>query len=152
MVNAVLLLLNTIIINQGYGFRRDQYINMKIRKITLCGDYEEIFGELYRADDKSWNNFLPDFHNIFFRFIVGFQIAVIILISIKDSLINFSGNSFALILFVICVLLMLFSFCIKCCYYCKYSCNIKSRKDNSFDDFCKTICEEKKSTETPSES
>ena len=35
IVSCVLALLNLILLNQGYGFRRDQYLNMIIRKDKL---------------------------------------------------------------------------------------------------------------------
>jgi len=72
VVLAVLLLLNGILINQGYGFRRDQHLNMVIRKKYLGDDYENVFGKLYNPDKKGvfglFTKFLYHLLLVYFRF------------------------------------------------------------------------------------
>jgi len=128
IVLAVLLLLNLILINQGYGFRRDQHLNMKIRKVYLADDYEKVFDKLYNPDNKGFWDYLPNFYIIFFWFILGFQICVFIAICSKENLINFSDKCFTLTLFITDIILILLSLIFYSKAYCKYSLNLKEKK------------------------
>ena len=121
VVLAVLLLLNGILINQGYGFRRDQHLNMIIRKKYLGDDdYNEVFGKLYNSDNKGFWNYLPDFYTIFFRFILGFQVFVFISICTKEGLVDFSEKCLSLSLFILDIILIILSLFFYCKTYCKY--------------------------------
>ncbi|NLB62475.1 MAG: hypothetical protein GX801_00005, partial [Fibrobacter sp.] len=132
VVLAVLLLLNAILINQGYGFRRDQNLNVTIRKEYLKGDYHKIFKGSYNAADKGFFDFLPDFYSIFFCFIFVFQITILVAICFKENFINFSGNYLALIVFIADVLLLFLSPVIYGHYYCKYKSNLKYPDKDEF--------------------
>lgn len=82
VVLAVLALLNVLLLNLGYSFRRDQHVNKKIREKFLDkSEYESTFGELYNSDNKSFTDFLPNFYAIFFWFIFGFQVFILIITS-----------------------------------------------------------------------
>lgn len=120
IVLAVLLLLNGILINQGYSFRRDQHVNMQIRKKYLGDDYKVIFGDLYNSDNKGFWSYLPNFYFIFFWFILGFQFSVFIAICSKENLLNFSDKCFSLTLFITDVILIILSLVFYIKTYCKY--------------------------------
>lgn len=80
VVLAVLALLNVLLLNLGYSFRRDQHVNKKIREKFLDkSEYESTFGELYNSDNKLYTDFLPNFYAIFFWFIFGFQVFILII-------------------------------------------------------------------------
>ena len=125
IVLAVLLLLNGILINQGYGFRRDQYLNMIIRKDKLQKKYDDIFKGLYNPNDKGFFDFLPNFYTIFFWFITSFQLFVLISVCSKEGLTCFENKNGSLLLFIILILLIILSlgFYIKNFY--KYNSNLK---------------------------
>lgn len=127
VVIAILLLLNVIIINQGYGFRRDQHLNMIIRKKKLGEDYKIIFDKLYNSDNKVFWNYLPNFYIIFFWFIFGFQISVFIAICSKENLINFSDNYSSFLLFFTDIILIILSLAFYSKTYCKYCLNLKEK-------------------------
>lgn len=129
VVLAVLLLLNGILINQGYGFRRDQHLNMVIRKKYLGDDYENVFGKLYNPDKKGFLDYLPNFYIIFFWFILGFQISVFIAICSKENLVNFADKCFSLTLFITDIILIILSLAFYSKTYCKYRLNLKGKKD-----------------------
>jgi hypothetical protein len=128
VVLAVLLLLNGILINQGYGFRRDQHLNMKIRRKYLGDDYKSVFDNLYNSDNKGFWDYLPNFYTIFFWFIFGFQVSVIIAICTKEGLVNFLEKCLALKLFIMDIILILLSLFFYCKTYCKYKINLKEKK------------------------
>jgi len=128
IVSAVLLLLNGILINQGYGFRRDQHLNMIIRKKYLGDDYQNVFDKLYNSDNKGFWDFLPNFYIIFFWFIFGFQISVFIAICSKENLIDFTDKCFSLSLFIADIILIILSLAFYGKTYCKYSLNLKEKK------------------------
>ena len=95
IVLAILTLLIAIILNLGYGFRRDQHLNKKIRQKYLTnGEYEDIFGKLYNSDNKNICDFLPDFYKIFYWFILGFQIAIFLATCTKEKILQSENNSF----------------------------------------------------------
>jgi hypothetical protein len=70
----VIWLLNCVNINIGYGFRRDQKVVANIRQKYLQDDYSEVFGRLaFRADSKSFHDYLPNFNTIFYLFCIAIQ-------------------------------------------------------------------------------
>lgn len=85
IVSTIMLLLNLILLNQGYGFRRDQLINKKIRKKHLNRNYKKIFGRLYNSSGKGFLDFLPDFYAIFFWFITVFQLFILVSVMFKTE-------------------------------------------------------------------
>ena len=119
IVSLVLLLLNCVILHLGYSFRRDQVINMKIRKYKL-ENYDNIFGELYKPTDKCFLQYLPDFYAIFFWAITILQFIVFICLCAKDGLVCFSGHIFSLIIFLFCFSLIFASIYFYCEKYKKY--------------------------------
>ncbi|OQC43698.1 MAG: hypothetical protein BWX59_02325 [Bacteroidetes bacterium ADurb.Bin028] len=125
IVSSVLALLNLILLNQGYGFRRDQYLNMIIRKDKLQKKYDDIFKGLYNPNDKGFFDFLPNFYTIFFWFITSFQLFVLISVCSKEGLTCFENKNGSLLLFIILILLIILSlgFYIKNFY--KYNSNLK---------------------------
>lgn len=125
IVSSVLALLNLILLNQGYGFRRDQYLNMIIRKDKLQKKYNDIFKGLYNPNDKGFFDFLPNFYTIFFWFITSFQLFVLISVCSKEGLTCFENKNGSLLLFIILILLIILSlgFYIKNFY--KYNSNLK---------------------------
>jgi len=125
IVSSVLALLNLILLNQGYGFRRDQYLNMIIRKDKLQKKYDDIFKGLYNTNDKGFFDFLPNFYTIFFWFITSFQLFVLISVCSKEGLTCFENKNGSLLLFIILILLIILSlgFYIKNFY--KYNSNLK---------------------------
>jgi len=80
-VSLILLFLNIFVLNHGYAYRRDQYINQKIREKYLSNDgYKDIFGVKYKANDKGLLDYLPDFYNLFFYLFTICQIFVFIIV------------------------------------------------------------------------
>ena len=128
IVIAVLLLLNLIILHQGYGFRRDQHLNFIIRKKYLKDDYKNVFGELYNPKNKGFGDYLPNFYSIFFWFILGFQITVLIAICTKKNFLSFSGNCCSLLLFILDIILIILSLIFYITTFFKYYNKLKEKK------------------------
>ncbi|MDH8701441.1 type III secretory pathway component EscU [Dysgonomonadaceae bacterium PH5-43] len=131
IVLSILLLLNMIILNIGYGFRRDHHLNMIIRKRELKREYDDIFQGLYNADNKNYWDYLPDFYRIFFWFITASQLFIFIAICSKEGVICFNGEILSLIVFIACILLIVASFYSYMTTYFKYDKNIKSKNNNT---------------------
>lgn len=128
IVIAILTLLNAIILNLGYGFRRDQHLNKIIRKKYLInGEYEEVFDKLYNSDNKGFFDFLPNFYSIFFWFILGFQIFIFIATCCKEKILNFDNNCIAFLLLILDFALIVVSFCWYFLTYNKYRNNLKDK-------------------------
>jgi hypothetical protein len=127
-VSSVLALLNLILLHQAYGFRRDQYLNMIIRKDQLKNKYDEIFKGLYNPNDKGFFDFLPDFYSIFFWFITSFQLFVLISVCFKEGLTCFENNIGSLLLFIILILLPILSLCFYIMNFNKYKLNLKNNR------------------------
>ena len=125
IVSSVLALLNLILLNQGYGFRRDQYLNMIIRKDKLQKKYDDIFKGLYNPNDKGFFDFLPNFYTIFFWFITSFQLFVLMSVCAKEGLTCFENNNGSLLLFIILILLIILSLGFYVKNFCKYNSNLK---------------------------
>lgn len=125
IVSSVLALLNLILLNQGYGFRRDQYLNMIIRKDKLQKKYDDIFKGLYNPNDKGFFDFLPNFYTIFFWFITSFQLFVLISVCSKEGLTCFENKNGSLLLFIILILLIILSLGFYVKNFCKYNSNLK---------------------------
>lgn len=126
IVIAILTLLNAILLNLGYGFRRDQHLNKKIRqKYLINGEYETIFGKLYNSDNKNRCDFLPNFYGIFFWFIFGFQIFIFLATCCKEKVLNFDNNCIAFILLILAFILIAFTLCLYFLTYSKYKDKIK---------------------------
>lgn len=124
LVSGVLLFLNLFVLNNGYAYRRDQYINQKIREKFLGDEYTEIFGGNYKADNKCLNDYLPSFYNLFFGLIIIGQIFIlfIIIYYVQDRAL---GKN-VLILLSVSSLFFYFS------TYYKYIKNIKLKKEENF--------------------
>ena len=125
VISSVLALLNLILLNQGYGFRRDQYLNMIIRKDKLQKKYNDIFKGLYNPNDKGFFDFLPNFYTIFFWFITSFQLFVLISVCSKEGLTCFENKNGSLLLFIILILLIILSLGFYVKNFCKYNSNLK---------------------------
>lgn len=126
LVISILTLLNAIILNLGYGFRRDQHINKIIRKKYLVdGEYENVFGKLYDSGNKGFFDFLPNFYSIFYFFILGFQILLLIITCCKEKILNFDGHYWSFTLLIFNIILIIGSFCLYRRTYHKYTTNIK---------------------------
>ena len=125
IVSSVLALLNLILLNQGYGFRRDQYLNMIIRKDKLQRKYDYIFKDLYNPRGKGFFNFLPNFYTIFFWFITSFQLFILISVCSKEGLTCFENKNGSLILFIILILLIILSLCFYIKTFYKNNSNLK---------------------------
>jgi len=127
IVLAILTLLIAIILNLGYGFRRDQHLNKKIRQKYLTnGEYEDIFGRLYNSDNKNICDFLPDFYKIFYWFILGFQIIIFLTTCCKEKILQFENNSFAFLMLLLDFSLILVSVCLFFLTYKKYNDKLKN--------------------------
>ena len=128
IVIAILTLLNAILLNLGYGFRRDQHLNKIIRqKYLINGEYEKVFGKLYNSDNKGFFDFMPNFYGIFFGFIFGFQVFLLITTCCKEQILNFDKHCWAFTLLILDILLIIGSFCLYCKTYHKYKTNIKEK-------------------------
>lgn len=124
---AILTLLIAIILNLGYGFRRDQHLNKKIRQKYLSnGEYEDVFGKLYNSDNKNLCDFLPDFYKIFFWFILGFQIIIFVTTCFKEKILQFENNSIAFLMLLLDFSLILVSVGLYFMTYRKYKDKIKN--------------------------
>lgn len=123
VVLLVLLLLNLIVIHLGYSFRRDQYLNMKIRMYTLRKEYNYVFGHLYDPTNKKLGSFLPDFYKTFFRTITLSQIAVFS-ITIKTVYSEISITNFIYIVLLSIIFLIIIN--------CARSFFFKNEKCTSF--------------------
>ncbi|SHJ79447.1 hypothetical protein SAMN02745165_03203 [Malonomonas rubra DSM 5091] len=89
---SILCLLGLININIGYGFRRDQNVNFKIRKSNLNSRYKDIFGDdHFDPRFKPLKEYLPNFNYIVYRVIITIQL--LFLSSIILSFIAFENFS-----------------------------------------------------------
>jgi len=93
----ILTLLATVVVNIGYGFRRDQNVIYKIR-IKYLGQkkYEEIFGKVtFLPQNQSVFDFLPEFNRMFFLGLYVLQVLLFVsfAVRLKHSCYydNFSG-------------------------------------------------------------
>ncbi|WP_321479755.1 hypothetical protein [uncultured Bacteroides sp.] len=110
VVLLVLLLLNLIILHLGYAFRRDQTLNMRIRKKELGEEYDDVFGYLYNPSGKGFWSYLPNFYAIFFWIISILQLIVFIGICVKKGLICFSKSPCSLVEFLACFFIIVISY------------------------------------------
>jgi hypothetical protein len=71
MAELTLTLLCILLLNIGYGYRRDQYVCQNIRKhyITPNDEYVKFFGK-FDATGKKMFSYLPDFNLIFVIFLI----------------------------------------------------------------------------------
>ncbi|WP_071146703.1 hypothetical protein [Bacteroides ihuae] len=129
VVILVLLLLNLIVLHLGYSFRRDQYLNMKIRMHILKEEYSNIFDELYNPLNKKYWSYLPNFYAIFFWAITISQIVIFAAICGKGGLVNFNKYSFYLIELSLCILAIVSSFIYYRKSYNKYK-KLERNKNN----------------------
>jgi len=127
IVIAILTLLNAIILNLGYGFRRDQHLNKIIRIKYLKEEYENVFGKLYNPSNKGFCDFLPNFYGIFFWSILGFQVFIFIATCCKEKILNFDNNGIAFLLLILDFALIVVSFCLYFMSYFKYRNNLKDK-------------------------
>lgn len=133
LVSSVLLLLNKLILNYGYGFRRDQIVNQRIR-LRFLGDkdgYEEIFRDQYKADNKEKQSYLPSFHMIFFCAITIAQFILCFSMLILSIVGNCANRYFIIPLFLATIALSVLSLHFYNETYLKYIKNIKDKASNS---------------------
>lgn len=126
LVSLILLLLNKLVLNYGYGFRRDQMINQRIRFKFLKEDgYNKIFGKQYMADNKDKMSYLPAFFSVFFWAIILSQIVLFVILIITMIICNCSNQCYMIPFLVIAIISLYFSFHFWNTGYLKYCSNIK---------------------------
>jgi hypothetical protein len=75
VAELILTLLATVVLNVGYGFRRDQKVIKNIRKKYLKNDYRKIFGSAsFDPSGKNLMDYLPEFNRMFVFGIFTLQI------------------------------------------------------------------------------
>lgn len=133
LVSLVLLLLNKLVLGYGYGFRRDQRINQRIRFKFLGGEdgYKEIFRDQYKADNKGKYSYLPSFHMIFFCAITIGQFMLCLSMLILSIVSDCANRYFIIPLFVATIIIFGISVYLYYVTYLKYIENIKQRDSSN---------------------
>lgn len=127
VVLGILTFLIAITLNLGYSLRRDQYLSKKISfKHLGKNDYQRLFGDLCNPEDKKICNFLPDFHKIFFWFILASQIVVLLLTFWKEYILQIGNQHFTWSVLSLNMLLILISIILYFTTFAKYKKNIKN--------------------------
>lgn len=127
VVLGILTFLIAITLNLGYSLRRDQYLSKKISfKHLGKNDYQRLFGDLCNPEDKKICNFLPDFHKIFFWFILTSQIVVLLLTFCKEYILQIGNQHFTWSILSLNMLLILISIILYFTTFAKYKKNIKN--------------------------
>jgi len=122
VVLAILSLLCGLLLIMGYGFRRDQFLNFKIRKKYLKnGEYEHVFGKLYDPTNKGMLDFLPDFYTLFFVFILFFQLLVFSATFCKTVYLSQNDGCSSCLVLLLDAGFILFTVGLYCYYYMKYN-------------------------------
>lgn len=128
LVSLVFLLLNKLVLNYGYSFRRDQMINQRIRFKYLKKDgYGEIFGEQYKADNKDLMDYLPAFFSVFFWAIFMAQAILCISMFILMIMSDCNNKCYSMLFFIIVLIALCTSFIFWRKGFSKYRSNIKSK-------------------------
>lgn len=121
IVELVLVLGLALVMNYAYGFRRDQFVNTKIReKAGIIEDYENSYLAVFpnsfnhqktfnKLDKRNYFNWQPNFHIIFTFVFIAIQIAIFLVYLLKickENLIcNCEPIDFpSLIVFVLCII------------------------------------------------
>ncbi len=79
IAELILTMLATVILNTGYGFRRDQLVIYNIRQKYMQYRYGSIFGKAsFNPRNKTLIDFLPEFSRSFFLGILTLQILLLI--------------------------------------------------------------------------
>ncbi len=129
VVLAILSLLCGLLLVLGYGFRRDQFLNFKLRKKFLKnGEYEHVFGKLYDPTNKGMLNFLPDYYTLFFVFILFFQLLVFSATFCKTAFLSQNDGCSSCLVLLLASGFILFTAGLYCHYYMKYK---KLKQNNS---------------------
>ncbi len=78
IAELILTMLATVILNTGYGFRRDQLVIYNIRQQYMQDRYRSIFGNAsFNPRNKTLMDFLPEFSRSFFFGILTLQILLL---------------------------------------------------------------------------
>jgi hypothetical protein len=127
VVLGILTFLIAITLNLGYSLRRDQYLSKQISfKHLGKNDYQRLFGDLCNPEEKKICNFLPDFHKIFFWFILASQIVVLLLTFCKEYILQIGNQYFTWSILSLNILLILISIILYFTTFSKYKKNIKN--------------------------
>ena len=127
VVLGILTFLIAITLNLGYSLRRDQYLSKQISLKHLGkNDYQRLFGDLCNPEDKKICNFLPDFHKIFFWFILVSQIVILLLTFCKEYILQIGNQHFTWSILSLNILLILISIILYFTTFAKYKKNIKN--------------------------
>jgi len=79
IAELILTMLATVILNTGYGFRRDQLVIYNIRQRFMQHRYGNIFGKAsFNPRNKTLMDFLPEFSRSFFFGILTLQILLLV--------------------------------------------------------------------------
>lgn len=92
IAELTLTLLCILLLNIGYGFRRDQNVIYNIRKLYISDDaeYKKIFGEKsFNPTGKKLFSYLPEFNLIFVIFMIVLH--VLLIVSLFYALCHFNN-------------------------------------------------------------
>lgn len=89
LVQFILILMQVMILNMGYNFRRDQKVNYNIRHSYLKEKYSDIFGFgiPFEASNKHFLSYQPGFNMILFVGLLFFQI-ILFLSLYNEKIVN----------------------------------------------------------------
>jgi len=128
VAELILTLLCALVLNIGYGFRRDQNVNYKIRmRFMKKKEYEYIFGEKsFNPTNKKLMSYLPGYNLIFVSFIL--LLHILLVFSLFYALVNFDNFTFSIynhwfahgLLSLLIILPFGISICLFRQYYIKY--------------------------------
>ena len=129
VVSGMLCFLCKIVLDLGYGHRRDQFIVEAIRrKYYTESEYGKIFPEKYNPLGKKRNDFIPNFyHSFYWLFVIAlFVIIMLTIIKLrqnicfnKDENLGFS-HVCGLIASIISCICFMTSLCMRCCRWRSY--------------------------------
>ncbi len=149
VVNGILAFMSILSLHLGYSIRRDHLIIQKIRDKYYQNEIvkKNIFGNIYKADNKFFKNFIPEYYNNFYYLFLFSQIFIVITIAIKFCHnINFEWDICIYGLMISIVFLIFNIFLISFCFrrrestYRKYQNNIIEYKISKTQNCCLKNC------------
>ncbi|MEO8948596.1 MAG: hypothetical protein ABI308_09325 [Mucilaginibacter sp.] len=79
IAQTILGLLVTLTANIGYGFRRDQFVNFRIRQKHIAEEtYTAVFPANFDPGNKGWEQYLPEFNRMFIYALTIIQVLLIV--------------------------------------------------------------------------
>lgn len=88
IAQLILTLLGTVILNMGYGFRRDQKVIYNFRRKNLRSEYADYFGKIsFNPAGRNLADYQPEFNRMFYFGIALLHLLMLLSFGFKTNLI-----------------------------------------------------------------